>query len=132
MTERRMAVLCLYDSAGRVLMRHRGNDDPLLPGYWGFFGGMVDGDESPEQTVRREIYNQTEYRPHKPEFFIKEKNLRGGVHVLVYVFVEAYDEEQSILLHRVGEYGWFSIKDALDLDITDERYKTLRKLQRRL
>lgn len=132
MTERRVAALCLYDKEGRVLLQHHALDNPFLPGYWGFFGGLVDGEESPEQTVRRNMFSKTEYRPHKPVFFVKEKSLQGGIHTLTYIFIETYDETQPIILHEGQGYGWFPIPEALTLQVTPERAKTLLKLQKHL
>jgi 8-oxo-dGTP pyrophosphatase MutT (NUDIX family) len=132
MTERTAAALCVYDKEGRVLMQHHPEDAPVLPNYWGFFGGMVDGDEPPEQTVRRELYEKAGYRPHKPVFFVKEKSMVGGVHVLTYIFVEGYDESQPIILRHGQAYGWFTVTDALKLDISPARGRTLRKICRHL
>ena len=132
MTERVAAALCVFDKDGRVLMQHHAENAPVLPGFWGFFGGRVDADELPEQTVRRTVYEQAEYRPHKPEFFVKEKSTWEGVHILTHIFIEAYDGVQPIILHQGQAYGWFAIDDALLLSISPAREKTLLKLQRRL
>lgn len=128
MTERTAAALCVYGKDGRVLMQHHAMD-VHLPGYWGFFGGMVDGKEKPEQTVRRTLYEKAEYRPHKPEFFIKEKSMVEWVHVLIHIYIEPYDESQPIILHEGQGYGWFAVEDALKLNITPERHNTLLKIQ---
>ena len=129
MTERTIAALCLYVKMKQVLMQHRGDDAPILPGHWGFFGGLVDVDETPEQTVRRELFEEIEYRPHKPEFFIKEKSMQGGIHVLTHIFIEEYDETQPLILHEGQEYGWFMIDDALNLKITKYRHASLWKIR---
>lgn len=34
----------------------------FYPGHWGLFGGAVDGDESPEQTVARELEEELGFR----------------------------------------------------------------------
>ena len=132
MIERRIATLCLYDKDKRVLMQHRATDAPYLPGYWGFFGGLVDGEETPEQTVRRDMFLKTEYRPHRPVLFVKEKRWQGGVRALTYIFIDIYDDVQPIIMHEGQDYGWFIIDDALNLQITPERRKTLLKLQKHL
>lgn len=47
-------LLALRDEAGRVLLQHRTNDANWYPGHWGFFGGGMETDETPEAAVRRE------------------------------------------------------------------------------
>lgn len=44
----------LVDRAGQVLLQRRGADHSLA-GLWEFPGGKIEGDESPEQALAREI-----------------------------------------------------------------------------
>jgi 8-oxo-dGTP diphosphatase len=50
----RGALFTLVDDEGRFLLQHRTDDAPVLPGYWGFFGGGVEPGEGARETVVRE------------------------------------------------------------------------------
>jgi 8-oxo-dGTP pyrophosphatase MutT (NUDIX family) len=55
---------------GRYLMQRR---DPfptiLLPDHWASFGGSVDAGESAEAAMRRELFEELEFRARSVEFF---------------------------------------------------------------
>ena len=54
------AGVILVDRDGRVLLQLR-DDDPkiMFPGHWGITGGAGHPGESPEQTARREVQEET-------------------------------------------------------------------------
>jgi 8-oxo-dGTP pyrophosphatase MutT (NUDIX family) len=54
------AGVILVDRQGRVLMQLR-DDDPaiMFPGHWGLTGGAAQPAETPEQTARREVEEET-------------------------------------------------------------------------
>ena len=45
---------------GRLLLAHR-SEDVMEPGTWGVWGGRIEPNESPEQAMRREVREETEY-----------------------------------------------------------------------
>lgn len=54
--------ICVLYRSGKLLMQLR-DDLPtiLYPGVWGLFGGHMEGDETPETAVVREIAEEIEY-----------------------------------------------------------------------
>jgi 8-oxo-dGTP diphosphatase len=54
----------------RVLMQLR-DDIPgiIYPGHWGFFGGHLEANETPEQAVRREVLEEIGYQMPAAELF---------------------------------------------------------------
>ncbi|WP_280771806.1 (deoxy)nucleoside triphosphate pyrophosphohydrolase [Salipaludibacillus daqingensis] len=43
---------------GKILCAHRGSEDRILPLMWEFPGGKVESEESPEEALKREIYEE--------------------------------------------------------------------------
>ncbi len=121
----RIATLLLYNKEKKVLMQHRSEDAPRLPGYWGLFGGHIEEGETPEDALRRELFEEIEYRVRDPKLLYVKEFDRDGAHVVSSTFAEAYDESQPIVLHEGQGYGWFTIPEALKLKIIKERYETL-------
>ena len=52
--------LILAKDTGRFLISQRSDEVPE-PGTWGTWGGAIDGEETPEETVRREVAEETGY-----------------------------------------------------------------------
>lgn len=47
-----------------ILMQLRDfKSDIFYPGHWGFFGGSVDDGENPDETAKRELFEEICYRP---------------------------------------------------------------------
>lgn len=57
---RRVSILVPYNSNKEILLQHRTKDAPHYPDYWGFFGGDIDGDETPEEALKREAKEELE------------------------------------------------------------------------
>jgi len=108
-------------------MQHRSADASRQPNYWGCFGGGIEGDETPEQAARREAFEEIEYKLQNPKL-IDEEAENGSDHLTTYTFVEEYDPSQPIVLREGQGYGWFTIPEALKLQISDHRRSTLERL----
>jgi 8-oxo-dGTP diphosphatase len=80
------AAVALVDKDGRVLIAKR-PEGKIMPGYWEFPGGKLEGNETPEQAAKREVKEEigVSLGCFAPLSFISEK--RDGYHVIVYVFV---------------------------------------------
>jgi 8-oxo-dGTP pyrophosphatase MutT (NUDIX family) len=53
------AGVILLDGEGRVLLELRNRDDTWYPNCWGITGGAAEAGESPEETARREVLEET-------------------------------------------------------------------------
>ncbi len=63
------AVAVIVVDESNYLMQLRDEKPTIFyPGHWGLFGGAVDGDERPEQTVRRELEEELGFRPAAIDF----------------------------------------------------------------
>jgi mutator protein MutT len=57
--ERRVAVVCLVDRQGRILMQHRDANAKTSPNQWGLPGGKIEPGETPDAAARREVLEET-------------------------------------------------------------------------
>jgi 8-oxo-dGTP pyrophosphatase MutT (NUDIX family) len=78
------AGVILVDREGQVLLQLR-DDDPaiMFPGHWGITGGAGHSGESPEQTARREVEEETgltlgSIEPFKAYYFPANGNAPNG------------------------------------------------------
>ncbi|HEY9844602.1 MAG TPA: NUDIX hydrolase [Candidatus Caenarcaniphilales bacterium] len=56
--------LAILHQQGQFLLQLRDNIPGIVyPGCWGFFGGHLEGDESPEAGLRRELLEEINYVP---------------------------------------------------------------------
>ena len=64
------AAALLATPDGRYLMQRRDAIPTiLLPDHWGLFGGTIEPGESPEEAMRRELFEELEYRARDIRFF---------------------------------------------------------------
>jgi len=65
-----VAIIVLDD--GRYLMQLR-DDKPgiFYPNHWGLFGGAVDDGETPEEALRRELWEELELAPTSVTYFTR-------------------------------------------------------------
>jgi 8-oxo-dGTP diphosphatase len=52
----------IVDDEGRVFVHRRGYDRALFPGCWDIPGGHVEGEETPLETLAREVQEETGWR----------------------------------------------------------------------
>jgi 8-oxo-dGTP diphosphatase len=72
-----VSIAILYRE-GQFLLQLRDNIPNILyPGYWGFFGGHVEHDETPEVAMRRELLEEIGYEP--PALFEFDSRQEGAV-----------------------------------------------------
>jgi 8-oxo-dGTP diphosphatase len=55
----RFCLAVLLDAHDRILLLRRAAEDDFAPGRWGLPGGHIHGDETPEDTIRREVAEET-------------------------------------------------------------------------
>ena len=114
------ALLIIYKRQAEncfIYFQKRGADIPNSPGVFGFFGGSIDGDETPEQALLREI---------KEELNITFKDFwhLGNYEIgnkILYVYCqevkEGFVDKVNVL---EGDYGkWFSKEEIL----TNEKFE---------
>lgn len=111
MPEAAMAVV-LDDARTNVLLswRHR-----FVPDVWNYElpGGLVDAGESPEQTIAREIVEETGYRARSLRFAVAFEPmvgmLRSRHHVFIAEGVERVGDPTEV---DEGTFGWVPLADV--------------------
>lgn len=62
--KKKEVVVVLPYTADKVLMQLRDIKEGIqFSGCWGFFGGSIDNNESPEEAAERELFEEIGYRP---------------------------------------------------------------------
>jgi 8-oxo-dGTP pyrophosphatase MutT (NUDIX family) len=127
--KRNVAVILLYDNHKRVLLQHRTEDAPRHPGYWAFFGGEIEGSESPEEAVKRETLEELGYRVSDSiQVVLVVKSCKGAKHI----FLEKYNPRQVLTLKEGQGMGWFNLQDSLNLKMTPRSREVLESIQDKL
>lgn len=126
--------IVLYDDEKRFLLQHRDDGIYLAPDMWAFFGGGLEQGETPEQCVVRECFEEINYQLKNPKLVLKsryslhdaEGKFRKGV---IYVFVEKCVDKSGLKLQEGQGWGWFSFKEAENLDVWYKTRQILKKIK---
>lgn len=115
---RRVSILIPYNSDKKILLQHRTKDAPYLPDYWGFFGGGIAANETPEDTVRREAKEELELEIKEIKLFkryeIKEEN--GVYERFAYLLPTSLSARQLREQQKEGDdLDFFTIEEAKKL-----------------
>ena len=108
--KRRVSVLIPFKiRQGKILvyLQKRSKDAPRLPDYFGFFGGGIEGNETSEEALRREIKEELDFTPIKYDFL---GNYEFSDVMYAYILEVDDDFEKGIKILE-GEYGKFFSKE---------------------
>ena len=76
-----IAQVLLFDREGRLLIYLRDNEPRIpFPNCWDFFGGHLEGNETPEQAVVREVMEELGVRLDAWRFFRRYECLSGDAY----------------------------------------------------
>ncbi len=94
-------------------MQKRSIDAPTTAGLFNFFGGGIEGEETPDQGALREIQEELMYIPKRLVLFSKYETARR----LSYVYVEevGHDFESHVNVQE-GDYGKFRLRNEIEFD----------------
>jgi len=126
---RHVAVLVLYNERKEMLLQYRSADAARLPNYWAFFGGGIEGRETPEEALAREILEELEYRVSTPKLIFTQTLAADREASTKYVFVERYDPSQPLVQHEGEDMKWWRFEDLDSLQIVDHDRDALSRVQ---
>jgi len=128
-----VALIVLYDRERRLLLQHRTENAPVLPGYWAFFGGGIQEGETPEDAVRREAVEELNYKLKAPLFFIKQYFKTDTNEGYMYVYIEAFNEDKSFLTLQEGQgWGWYNESETDSLKMINHDREVIKLINQYL
>ncbi|MGA7325848.1 MAG: NUDIX domain-containing protein [Rhodomicrobium sp.] len=129
MAARNVSVLALYNDQKEILLQHRSKDSPRLADHWAFFGGGIEGEETPEQALAREIYEELEYPVSCPRIMFIQTYTHKENESTKYVFVEKYNPDISLVQHEGQDMRWWKFDELNELLIVDHDRIALAEIQ---
>ena len=109
------AIIC--DSKGKLLLQKRDVKKSIyFPGLWGVFGGACEKNESPSETIVREIYEELQISIAPPKLFItmeiSSADLGSEQRKRHFYEIKLCDEKKhNIALQEGAGYAFFNPKE---------------------
>tara|TARA_Y100000310_G_scaffold182998_1_gene183093 strand:+ start:264 stop:662 length:399 start_codon:yes stop_codon:yes gene_type:complete len=122
--------IILYDSDKKVLLQQRTWDTAVLPGYWAFFGGSVENNESPKEAAVREAYEELSFNAKNLEFVVRFKIKLLGKELINNVFIELCTDKSPLKLNEGQDWGWYAINETKKLKMIPHDRKVLEKIDK--
>ncbi|MEP7167185.1 MAG: NUDIX domain-containing protein [Candidatus Woesebacteria bacterium] len=139
MYKRRIAILIFYNPHEEILLQHRDANASYYPGYWGFFGGGIEGNETPEEAVIREISEELQIKLSNARLFKRYEIQEEDGLCERFVFLSPIKESLEVLKSKQQEgddIGLFSLEATQLLKtvptvkiIFDEVFDYIRKME---
>lgn len=129
----KVALIILYDHENNLLLQHRTKDAAVLPDYWAFFGGGIKEGETPEDAVRREAFEELNYKLKFPQLFIEQDFKINNAEGHMYIFIEAFNAYKSELKLQEGQgWGWYDTSGIEALKMIDHDRRIARTISQYL
>ena len=124
MKTRNVSVLVLYKGK-KILLQKRSANAKRFPNQWGLFGGGEDQNESPEDTIRREIVEELDLKLKKIELIDQQEYQleTTNEHGIISVFKSSYNDEK-LILNEGQKMEWVDLGKILDYDLSPQ-YKSI-------
>lgn len=116
-----------------VFLQKRSIDAKRLPGWFGFWGGGKENNETPDETLRREIKEELDLNLEGHSYFGKYEFYKS---VKDFYFLEVGEDFESKIKVLEGDYGkFFSLSEIMseeklileDKTVLDDFYKVIDK-----
>ncbi len=126
MSKQAVVAIAILHREGKFLMQLRDNIPGIAhPGRWGFFGGHVEPDETPEEAVTRELLEEIGYAPPA----VSEFGVYSDEAVVRHVFHGALTVDASeLVLYEGWDLGMVTPEEIRRGDRYSERAGQVRPL----
>ncbi len=119
----RKSLVCFYDRAGRTLMQDRRNYKK--GSEFGFFGGSMEKDETPETALLREIEEELSIKLRQFDFVKEFKEITQEHDLIFYLYAAPLPSSEERVC-KEGKPVFTTLDNALLLDLA-ERGKLILK-----
>ncbi|MFX1250815.1 MAG: NUDIX hydrolase [Promethearchaeota archaeon] len=115
---------------GKILLGKRSADRKFYPNVWDLIGGHCKGNETPEQTLLRELQEEVGVRPtkfiHLEVLYEPNPEVYGDYEYHVYLVTDWIGSPLN-LSDEHSELNWFDIDEASKLELAHPKYLELFK-----
>ena len=128
------SVLCYIEKNGKTLMLHRvKKENDVHKGKWNGLGGKIEPNESPEEAIKREVFEESGLKIKKPILkgilHYPETN-NGAGEWIVFVFI-AKKFTGKLIECNEGKLEWIPTKELLKLKMWQGDYLFLPLLKKK-
>ena len=112
---KKIAAVILENDKGEILLYLRDSKPDIpFPHHWDLFGGHIEGNETPEQALIREVKEELDYDLEEYKFYKKFECLEGDAYPNIkYVYIGKIDKPVEELKLREGERLRFFSKEEI-------------------
>lgn len=133
--QKHMVSVLPYNVRGEVLLQQRDHAPGILyPGCWTIFGGAVEGDESFDEAIHREISEELGISfavEHWYTYRCPARSILGELDVMVHVYSGMLNRPvESLTLYEGQAMGWFDAAGVELLDVGFEKKPIIIKFLR--
>ncbi|MFA4946705.1 MAG: NUDIX domain-containing protein [Candidatus Micrarchaeia archaeon] len=108
----RVALIVFYDESNRILLQDRHSKHPRQP--WGFFGGHIKPNETPEDALVRETREELGWKLEGEQEFLGEFNSEcGRTRIQMFVYIAPLgDKLDKFVLNEGDGMRLFTLDEA--------------------
>jgi 8-oxo-dGTP diphosphatase len=116
----------------KIFLGKRSKDRKFYPDVWDIIGGHCEGNETLEQTLSRELQEEIGITPSK--FFHiavlqdPDPDIHGDYEYHIYLVTGWIGSPKNLSPNEHSELCWFSIDDAIKLNLAHPKYIELFKM----
>lgn len=118
----------LYNPKTKQIFLHlRDGNTKFNPNSWAFFGGLNEGDETPKECFKRELFEEIGLDVPLEKIIPLCDYLNTEFDTYRYVFfVESDIDKSSLTLGEGADFNWLPIEDIDKVKMTDKTAKDLK------
>lgn len=111
-----------------VLLHQRDNNTKINPNKWAFFGGLNEGNETPEETFIREMKEELNLDLFEDNIKSVCGYLNVEMNTYRYVFyAESVLEKSEMRLGEGADFDWILVNKVMEYDLTEKTKTDLEK-----